>query len=196
MKKHGSLYLTALVLLVVFAGCAREDQIPEAIPSEPLCGQGGPKELIMQVAEDTLRKMQFVIEKNDLQAGIIRTKRLRGGQFFEPWRTDNAGVTAKAESNLHSISRTVQINVYQDPSSLWCIHCISQTSRLSIPEVEIYGYSRAAESFTDTESSLQTLRLESDELTWIDLGPDPYLEELILGRIITKFGGTVSGKLQ
>ena len=196
MKKHGSFYLTALVLLVLLAGCAREDQIPEPIPSEPVCGQGGPKELIMQVAEDTLRRMRFVIEKNDLQAGIIRTKRLRGGQFFEPWRSDNAGITAKAESNMHSISRTVQINVYQDSSSLWCIKCTSQTSRLSIPEVEIRGFSRAAESFTDSESSLQTLRLQADELTWIELGPDPDLEERILKRILTKFGGTVSGKQQ
>ena len=97
---------------------------------------------------------------------------------------------------MHSISRTVQINVYQDSSSLWCVKCTSQTSRLSIPEVEIHGFSRAAESFTDTESSLQTLRLQADELTWIDLGPDPDLEERILERILTKFGGTVSGKQQ
>ena len=196
MKKNGNLCVLVLAALVLLTSCASEDQIPEAIPTQPVCQQGGPKELIMQVAEDTLRKMQFVIEKNDLQAGLIRTKRLRGGQFFEPWRTDNAGVSAKAESNMHSISRTVQIDVYQGSDSLWCIKCTSHTHRLSIPQVEVYGFSRASKTFTDSDTALQTLRLEADELTWIDLGPDPDLERRILDRILSKFGVSVSGQQQ
>jgi hypothetical protein len=196
MKKNGNLCVLVLAVLVLLTSCASEDQIPEAIPTQPVCQQGGPKELIMQVTEDTLRKMQFVIEKNDLQAGLIRTKRLRGGQFFEPWRTDNASISAKAESNMHSISRTVQIDVYQGSNSLWCIKCTSHTQRLSIPQVEVYGFSRASETFTDSDTAMQTLRLESDELTWIDLGPDPDLERRILDRILSKFGVSVSGQQQ
>ena len=194
MKTNRNLYVMVLAAMVLVIGCAREDQMPEPVSSEPLCRQTGPKELIMQVSEDILRRMQFVIEKNDLESGLLRTRPLRGGQFFEFWRSDNAGVGASAEANMHSLGRTVQINVYQGSDGMWCIKCDARVQRLSIPQRDIHGFARAPGTFTDSDTSLQTLKLETDELTWIDLGPDAGLEGKILERIINKIGGSVSGE--
>ena len=191
MKKDKGRYFAIAMGLLLLTGCSSEKQIS---PSEPVCLRLADKSWIMEIAEDGLTRMNFVIEKYDVETGFVRTKPLRAGQVFEFWRSDNASPAAWAEANLHSIRRTAQLNVSEE-SGVVCTTCLVGIERLSLPEREITGMSWLAGMFTDSGQTQQklTLRPEQQEgMAWIDLGPDAALERKILTLIekkITKLEG-------
>jgi len=167
-------------------GCGNQNQIAQ---SEPVCLRTADKSRIMEIAEDVLTRMNFVVEKYDVETGFVKTKPLRGAQIFEFWRRDNAGPSAAAEANLHSIRRTAQLNVSQDNGQV-CATCRVGIERLSLPEREITGVSWLAGMFTDSSWGRQRLTLRSEQqegMAWIDLGPDAALERKILTSIEKKF---------
>lgn len=191
MNKDKWVYLATVILLVGLTGCSGEQQIA---PNEPVCLRTMDKSRIMEITEDVLTRMNFVVEKYDVETGFVRTKPLRAGQVFEFWRSDNASPAAWAEANLHSIRRTAQLNVSEE-SGVVCTTCLVGIERLSLPEREITGMSWLAGMFTDSGQTQQklTLRPEQQEgMAWIDLGPDAALERKILTLIekkITKLEG-------
>lgn len=169
----------------MICGCAEEVNLPQ---SEPLCLAPAEKAQIMEIAEDILVRMHFVIEKYDVDAGFIKTKPLSGAQSFEFWRGDNANAINAAEANLHSIQRTVQLGVAFNTQGL-CIKCDVNVERLSIPEEEFLRMSTMDRMFTSGRASKMSLRMggeKAEEMAWIDLGSDPALERKILSMIETK----------
>ncbi|UCF17478.1 MAG: hypothetical protein JSW59_08445 [Phycisphaerales bacterium] len=77
-----------MICALAVAGCGQPQQKVVVVPiSVPDTG----KAEIMEVAEDVLAEMHFVIEKADVQSGLVRTRPLPGAQFFEFWRSDNVG---------------------------------------------------------------------------------------------------------
>jgi hypothetical protein len=147
----------------------------------------------MEITEDILARMHFEIEKYDTETGYIKTRPLEGAQFFEFWRSDNIGAQNWLLGNLHSIRRTVEINV--DPvlrstaNDEKYIDCIVHIQRLSMPEQEITSSARAYAMFSRSSPALQTLRLNPEQqrdMAWIDLGRDKELENEIIKRIKTK----------
>ena len=186
MNKEECVYLITVVLLFGLAGCGNGNQIAQ---SEPVCLRTADKSRIMEIAEDVLMRMNFVIEKYDVETGFIKTKPLRGGQLFEFWRSDNASGAAAAEANLHSIRRTAQLNVSESGYQL-CAKCDVEIQRLSLPEKEIVGMARLAGMFTGSSRIRQRLRLNPEQeagMAWINLGPDAGLERKILTLIEKKF---------
>ncbi|MBN1457497.1 MAG: hypothetical protein JW912_06575 [Sedimentisphaerales bacterium] len=178
--------LLLLLCPVVICGCGKRVQIEE---SQPLCLVPIDREQFMEIAEDALVRMYFVIEKYDVNAGFIKTKPLRGAQFFEFWRKDNTSFKKGAESNIHSIQRIVQMTVDQGEQGL-CMKCNVKVQRLSIPEEEFLVMSRVQETFSEKSSSIQSLRVpekKQSQMTWIDIGDDPVLETKILDTIERKF---------
>jgi hypothetical protein len=179
MKKG---FLLILSVLTVWAGgCAKV----KMVQAQPVCIGAVSRDELMRVCEKTLISMQFQIAKYDVENGVIRTWPLRGGQFFEFWRSDNAGGFNAAESNLQSIQRTVELT-FESRQSAICVQCAATTQRLSMPEKPIQGYYNAAALYTASDLSRQ--RLEVDEKTmkkmqWIDLGRDEALEQKILEKI-------------
>lgn len=186
MNKNKGRYLAILIGLLLLSGCSSESQIA---PNEPVCLQRMDKSRIMEITEDVLVRMNFVVEKYDVETGFVRTKPLRAGQVFEFWRSDNADGAAWAESNLHSLRRTAQLSFSQEGEQV-CTTCRVGIERLSLPEREITGMSWLSGMFTDSSRTRQrlTLRPEQQEgMTWIDLGPDLALERKILASIKKKF---------
>jgi hypothetical protein len=114
----------------------------------------------------------------------MRTYPLAGAQTFEFWRTDNVGSFNRAEADLHSIRRTVELNLSKQSGQL-CINCRATTQRLSLPQDQDAagkGYTNLAES----RRSAQKLKLGHEQkanITWTDLGRDNQLETEILKRI-------------
>lgn len=177
----GLLLTAAAVVCVV--GCA--DARRTAVPVDRLAVQD--KAAAMAAAQETLRQMHFVIEKYDLEAGYIRTFPLRAGQFFEPWRQDNASMEALAQANLHSLRRTVEIFVeMSEPSARPSLHCRVTVEKLSLPPRPIRTMSRMANLYTDSSQRVQSLDLDEAfiaAMEWIDMGTDAALEQRILARI-------------
>jgi len=189
-----------LVFGLLLTGCAEEQQYGAV---EPICVENVNKLEAMEIAEDVLAKMHFTIEKADAETatagidtrrwrGFIRTRPLAGAQFFEFWRSDNAGADNWLESNLHSIRRVVELNMSEQdegpPQSgnRLCINCDVQKYRISMPEHQVSSSSRAYEMFSESNPALQNLRLNPEQkagMAWIDLGKDRQLAAEILRRI-------------
>ena len=175
----------SLLLMIMVCGCAEEINIP---PSEPLCLAPADKTQIMEIAENILVRMHFVIEKYDVDSGFIKTRPLSGAQYFEFWRKDNADSINAAEANLHSLQRTVQLGIVENTQGL-CLKCDVNVKRLSLPDSEFLRVSQMDQSFTSGRAFKMSLRVgekKVEGMTWIDLGPDPALERKIISLIEQK----------
>jgi len=193
MNKVKSLSFAACTALLLITGCA-ETQRFKAV--EQIWVPNLEKQQAMEAAEDVLGQMHFTIEKSDLKHGLIRTRPLAGAQFFEFWRSDNVGGFNWAEANLHSIRRTVELNIDRQDEQL-CIGCNVKTQRLHLPEHPVSSTAQAYRLFSESRSSMQELKLNPEQqkdMRWVDLGRDVRLETEILKRIEKQITAQQKGK--
>lgn len=171
-----------LACALVLAGCVRQYhtnatgqiRVPDIGKAET-----------MEIAEDVLARLHFTIAKADVQSGLIKTRPLPGAQFFEFWRGDNVGADNGLQANLHTIRRTVELNISRQDQQL-CIGCDVRIQRLSMPEREVSSSARAYDMFSRSGPSLQRLTFNPEQqeaVAWIDLGKDIPLATEILRRI-------------
>ncbi|UCD52452.1 MAG: hypothetical protein JSW27_07410 [Phycisphaerales bacterium] len=174
------------VCLALAAGCATA---PKPTPKDGFVNVAD-----ISMAEATaaakaaLSRMHFVVEKADPTEGVIRTRPLTGAQFFEFWRSDNAGPEQTAEASLHTLRRWVEIHVQPSDDQLR-IDCTVRVQRLSLPANEITSVSQAYRMYSASTPTIQRLELRPEQqegLAWIDLEDDPALADRILKRIIQR----------
>jgi hypothetical protein len=183
------------------AGCGGQNV--STAPTQIVCPPGATTANVLQAAEKILTRMQFSIEKLDVDQGIVKTRPLRGGQFFEFWRSDNASPFGWSEANVQSIRRSVELRVVPAPaaadgpprrepavsgpvSSGLCLECSVSVQRMNLPGTTLAGTSQVYELRSHSSPTLrrrQALVLRRQSMVWIDLGPDPALAEEILRRI-------------
>ena len=195
MNKLKSMYFAVCITTLLLSGCASQQQF-EAI--EQICVPNLERPTAMQAAEQVLGEMHFTIAKLDGRSGYIRTRPLTAAQWFEFWRSDNVGAFNAAEANLHSVRRTVELNIdpVRDKKSTsngvnqqdekLCVGCEVSVQRLSIPEYEVTSSSQAYAMFSASKPSMQRLELRPEQkraVVWVDLGRDSRLETEILKRI-------------
>lgn len=181
MNKVKTLFMFSAAILF-FAGCGKQQQFKAV---EQICVPNLQKQRAMQTAEDVLGKMHFVIAKADTENGLITTKPLTGAQFFEFWRRDNVGKFNSSEANLHTIRRIVELKINRQGTQV-CIGCNVNVQRLSLPEHEVTSTSQAYAIFSESEPSMQKLRLNPEQkkgMAWLELGKDTMLATEILKRI-------------
>jgi hypothetical protein len=164
MNKVKLLLFISCASLLLSAGCAKQQQFKAV---EQICVANIKKPEAMQITEDVLRRMHFTISKADAEQGLIRTKPLPGAQFFEFWRSDNVGALNSVEANLHSLRRTVELDITQQGGQL-CIGCDVKVQRLSLPEHKVGSSSR------------------QKGMAWLNMGEDTTLSTKILKRIEKK----------
>jgi hypothetical protein len=187
MKKSSLQKMLLFPLLLCPSGCAENKY---TLTTDRLCAPTIAKETAMAIAENVLAEMHFTIEKFDVEAGLIKTYPLPGAQSFELWRADSVGSFNQAEADLHSIRRTIELNVTDlsrrsaaktEQAGQLCINCVATTQRLSIAG---NGQNYAAPA--ETLRAIQKLRLnhkQKTNMTWINLGRDTQLETEIIKRI-------------
>lgn len=191
MTKQNILWML-IITTALFSGCTEQQQKAP----EPVCLAGTDIESAMHQAEMVLFEMNFVIDKSDSTAGLMRTLPLPSSQFFEFWKKDNADAYNAAMSNIHSMQKTVELNFTQNKKQL-CINCNVKVERLSIPEKDIDSAARSYGMFTESSETSQNLSLTGDQLAlmeWVDLGRDNKLEAAILKRIGNKLTDKKGGK--
>jgi len=180
--------LFSVSVALLLTGCVPEQRSEVAVRLICVAGTDIPVAELreaMNIAEDVLGDMHFVIDKADSEVGLIRTKPLPAAQSFELWRSDNVGRYNTTEANLHSIRRIVELKIGTEGREL-CIDCEVKTERLSIPEYEVTSSARAYRMFSESTESMQRLRLNPEQrakMEWIDLGQDRELAAKILKRI-------------
>jgi hypothetical protein len=206
---------TKIVLCVLLtgalsvAGCASRTAVSSAEPNAATPEGNTAVAEIVRTARIVLTRMHFAIEKSDPEEGVVRTRPLRGAQFFELWRSDNASAYDWAESNLQSIRRTAEVRVRREGggqktedgnqnaqdsavlhlSSGLCVTCAVSMQRLSLAQREVADTAEAYQVHASSTAALQRLQLSSRQrlgMTWIDLGCDPDLAARILSRVEQK----------
>lgn len=106
------IFCLAAAVLTAAGGCVRYTKpIAPAKPAK-LSVADRNYDAVWQAAIKVLRgRYYFRINRRDRRAGVITTYPLVGKQFFEFWRRDAVGGQDVAESSLHTIYRTVLVNV-------------------------------------------------------------------------------------
>lgn len=140
---------------------------------------------VVRAAQTVLDRMHFPIEKADPEAGIIRTAPLPAAQFFELWRSDNVSFSDAVAANVHTIRRSVEVNVSGDPGRVFA-HCTVRVQRLSLPGQAIPSVSQTYRVHSSSHPDLQTFVLTPEQeaaMAWIDLDDDEQLAAQILQRI-------------
>ena len=194
---------TLMTCALMAAGCTQQTSAPPRVKVQDNTlyverDQGFGTADMMEVAEDVLANMYFTIEKADAQSGLIRTRPLPGAQFFEFWRSDNVGADNTLAANLHTIRRTVTLDISQQDEELR-IGCEVQAQKLSLPERQVSSSARVYGMFSLSSPSLQRLKLNPEQkkqMAWTDLGRDTRLEAEILKRIETRIVRRTSHRLQ
>jgi hypothetical protein len=168
-------------LLFLLTGCSGNKYIKT---EDQFCAPATAKADAMAAVESVLTKMHFTIEKLDAETGYIRTFPLQGAQTFEFWRSDSVGSFNRAEADLHSIRRTVELNITPQSEQL-CINCKATTQRLSSPQDQTTA-DRSRTVLSSGQRSLQNSKFSPQRkanITWTDLGRDSQLETEIIKRI-------------
>jgi hypothetical protein len=174
-------------------GCANRPPLSVDEPNAPrppvqmLCESGVTTAEVVQAAERVLTRMHFAIEKLDAEQGIVKTRPLRGAQFFEFWRSDNASSRDCEEANLQSVRRTVELRVKTpDTAAGLRVECVVSVQRLDLPESEVAGTSEAYQVRSRSTAALQRIEISPQQrrtMTWIDLGEDRNLAARTLDRL-------------
>jgi hypothetical protein len=162
-----------VAIAVAMSSCCPKKQ---ADTVNRICAQRVDQPTAMNAAQRVLEDMHFVIEKADVEAGYISTRPLPAGQFFEFWRSDTVGCANFAENNLHSVTRTAEINMTEREGAV-CIECTVDTRRLSLPSETISGTG---------PTPLKLKPQQRKAAVWMDIGPDHELQARILDRIGTQ----------
>lgn len=192
------------VLLIgtwVGAGCASSrpgspaDPNVSSAPVRMICQNNVAAAEVIRAAEQVLTRMYFAIEKLDVEQGIVKTRPLRGGQFFEFWRSDNASPFSGEEANVQSIRRSVELRVRPEAGGRrtedgntprLCVECDVSVQRLSLPKNRAAGSSQAYEIHSQSAPTLQRSEVPPSQrqaMSWIDLGRDRDLAAGILTRV-------------
>ncbi len=169
--------------MILLAGCSSQAPSGQQPQTVRLADVGAAD--VVRAAETVLGRMHFAIEKADPEAGIVRTQPLTGAQCFEFWRSDNISLRSALESNIHSIRRSVKLDINRDEDQ-WRLDCTVRVQRLSLPGEEVASVSQAYRIHSQSDPDLQTFVLttrQRAEMAWIDLDNDEPLAAEILRRI-------------
>ena len=174
--------------MLFLVGCAKEQQL-ETI--DEICLPGVNKIAAMEAAEGVLCEMHFTVAKSDAESGYIRSGPLPGAQTFEFWRKDNVGDYNRAQANLHSIRRTVELQTSEQEREL-CIGCDVKVERLNLPEYEVTSSAQAYRMFSRSGRTRQQLEVNAAQkagMSWVELGEDRRLGTEILKQLKEKLSG-------
>ncbi len=197
MRRIGTRTMSCMLSAAALSllGCAEPTKTAATAPVQMICAAGVTRADVVLAAGDVLTGMHFAIEKLDAEQGIVRTRPLRGGQFFELWRSDNAGAYNWDEANLQSVRRAVELRVKPEDrgqttedgnTSRLCVECEVSVQRLSLPPNEVAGTSEAYRIHSASLPTLQRIEVTPQQrraMAWIDLGKDPDLAARILMRV-------------
>ncbi len=190
MRTIGTRTISCLLIAAALSlsGCAEPNKTAATTPAQMVCPEGVTRADVVQAAGAVLTGMHFAIEKLDAEQGIVRTRPLRGGQFFELWRGDNAGAYNWEEANLQSVRRAVEVHVRPENggASGLCVECEVSVQRLNLPPNEVTGTSEAYRIHSASMPTLQRVEVTRQQrraMAWIDLGKDPDLAAQILARV-------------
>lgn len=154
-------------------------------------------EIIWENCKSELKRRGFDLDLLDLRSGIIQTFPRVSKQWFEFWSNDVVTSPALDESSLHTIRRTVTMQVLPGDDSRHQVRCQVTVQRLSVAPTVVSGAVRTQDVFagTSTHSPMwnDTRKKDKFKQEWITLGRDPDLEKDLL-KAVSRTCGDASVK--
>jgi len=158
-----------------------------------------------------LRRYEFKPDYVDRWRGLILTEPTTSGQWFEPWRVDARGSYQAVESSLHTLRRSVRVDILpaqEDqqvdrlptplPAAIhpdlpgagdYRVQVRVEKERYHAPARQVTTASGALAMYSTrvpTQAGLRGRRSQTDE--WVPLGRDVLLEEYLLDKLIASAG--------
>lgn len=145
-----------------------------------------------------LRRHDFSPEYVDRTRGTIISSPTTSAQWFEFWRMDAPGPYQRLESSLHTVRRTVRVNVEpvegesatppatQPVGGRYRVTIRVDKARYTAPERQITTTSGALALFNPRVPTASGARGAASlrDTGWVSLGQDPLLEELLLRSML------------
>jgi hypothetical protein len=164
----------------MIAGCAR---VPEMRVANPMALTDSDPATVEQVARRILTEMRFEIIYPSAKPGLVTTGPLTGDSWFEFWRDDTVGSHEVAESSIHTVRRSVSLQVTPRGQGSEVLVRVKK-ERMSAPGLAPEEVSGSFSLYDPRASDLQRQDdLVATKYKWIDMGRDEALEQRILGRI-------------
>lgn len=185
MNKLPATLIAVMVLLTSLSGCT-EQRRPEW-PIEAISIDQASFEEVWDACVVSLKDHGLEIDRNDRRFGVITTKPVVGKQFFEFWLDDTANSDDLLLSSLHTIRRTVTIQVSSQGPMRFQVAVQAQAERASLPGYQVDSPVEAVELLSRQGVSPYPRRRDyvrpKPKPQWVDLGREPALERNILEDI-------------
>lgn len=166
--------------LLLAGGCA----------SQPTCSVepgvvDADREILWQICQTQLKKRGFELDLVDYRHGVIETYPHLSRQWFEFWCQDVVTVSDLLESSLHTMRRTVRLEVNPVLAESHRILCEVSVERFSAENLVSTRAVRAREVFRGSGGRMPTLddAGETPMNEWVLIGEDNALADVILRDI-------------
>ena len=180
---HKQPLIIVAILACLLTGCAT---VPIALDSEPVIVEADLDHLWQQ-CQSELKNRGFSLDQVNLRSGIIETFPLVSRQWFEFWHRDTVTAVATAEASLHTIRRSVRMELSSLENSKYQLQCRVDVERLSLAPSVVSGSVQAQDVFSGTAGQIPidsaSIGKSDQNNVWIPLARDGDLEKDILTSI-------------
>lgn len=97
----------------------------------------GDYDRLWQACVDVAHEFLFDIEDRDYRGGVLETRPLVSGQWFEPWRRDARTIDSRLESSLAAMRRSVRFEFTRVDGQTWQVTPKVLVERQAIAENRI-----------------------------------------------------------
>ena len=182
-RRHGlsALLIAGFFLVMTLNGCGPTQRLDV---DNPLTFKCDPDRLWRQ-SQTELKVRGFDLDNVDRRAGVIETEPRTSSQWYEFWARDVVTWQGRAESSLHTLRRSVRLEMRADPDSSCRLSCRALVDREVIAPGVVSGSARANSIFAGAAGRMPTLKPLGDQQIsqWVSLGRDNALEQDILQSI-------------
>lgn len=180
-----------ILLTTVLAGCV--DPPKDYAPTEADVSVEEDQDFdhLWDMTLRVLRRRGLTPNRQDRREGVITTLPITCQQWFEFWRHDAMGPYQWAESSMHTVQRLAVVRIRRQPEpGRFRVNVRVDVFRFSAPERQVTTPSGALLMYSEklpTEAG--ELYHPNEDVHWVRLGRDPYMEGVLLRRILSHYPG-------
>ena len=184
MRNRPVFWMLVLVFGAGLTGCAEK----RAEQWDPVRAAGEASfEDVWQACLDSFEDRGLEIERQDRRFGIIQSKAVVGKQFFEFWRHDTANSDDLLLSSLHTVRRTVSINISKQGAAQFQVNVEVHAERAHIAgehlDCAVEAFELLDRQGMPASASRRDYIHPRKEPVWVDLGREETLEKAIMQDI-------------
>jgi hypothetical protein len=150
---------------------------------------------LWDTCSDVARDRLFDLDRQDYRDGLLTTRAMISGQFFEPWRADCGDAYEVLQSSLQTIRRSIHFEFNKIPGG-YVVTPKVVVERLAQLTVRITSAAQYSHAFTGTpplahDAAEEAARaaLEDSTQHWYAIGRDFALEDELAKEIQKRIGG-------